>query len=301
MRAAAELRARGRSVRLTRLEQAWWPELGLVKADAIDYYRRIAPVVIPHLRGRPFTMKRHFNGPRSPFVWIKDAPPELPDWIAVSPQPAKSRGGALVRYPLVEDELALIWMVEFGCIDLHVWTSRADLPDRPDVVLFDLDPAGVPFVDVVRAALLLREALEALGLESCPMTTGGGGMHVRVPIARRHTYEQVRDFAAVVARALAAASDGLITLERSVARRRGVYVDTKMNGHGQQVVAPYSLRPLPQASVATPLRWEEVDDTLEPARFGLAEVAARAGREDDPAAPLLRGRQRLGAALGRIG
>lgn len=271
-----------------------------MKADVVDYYRRIAPVVVPHLRGRPFTMKRHFNGPRSPFAWVKDAPPELPDWMRVSAQPAKSRRGALVRYPLVDDELALLWMVEFGCIDLHVWTSRADRPDRPDIILFDLDPAGVAFADVARAALLLREALVLLELESYPMTTGGAGMHVRVPIARRHGYEQVREFADVVARALVATSDGLVTVEHSLARRHGVFVDTKMNGRGQQVVAPYSLRPLPQAAVATPLHWEEVDDGLDPARFGLAEVTARAEREADPAAPLLQGRQRLERALARV-
>jgi bifunctional non-homologous end joining protein LigD len=301
MRSADRGRAEdgGRSVQLTRLGQLWWPELGIVKADVVDYYGRIAPVLVPHLRGRPFTMKRHFNGPRSPFAWVKDAPPELPDWIGVSPQPAKSRRGEIVRYPLVEDELALLWMIEFGCIDLHVWTSRGDRPDRPDVVLFDLDPASVAFADVARAALLLRGTLDVLGLDSYPMTTGGEGMHVRVPIARRHTYEDVRSFANVVARAVAASSKGLVTLERSLAQRRGVFVDTKMNGHGQQVVAPYSLRPLPQAAVATPLRWEEVDEGLDPARFRIAEVAVRAGRED-VAAPLLEGRQRLGPALARI-
>jgi bifunctional non-homologous end joining protein LigD len=290
----------GRSVRLTRLDQAWWPTLGIVKADVVDYYRRIATVLLPHTRNRPFTMKRHFNGPRSPFEWVKDAPPELPAWIPVSPQPAKSRGGELVRYPLVDDEPALLWMVEFGCVDLHVWTSRVDRPERPDVVLFDLDPAGVPFADVVRAALLLRAALEALGLDSHPMTTGGDGMHVRVPIARRHGYDEAREFADVVAGALARTSEGLVTVERSLARRRGVFVDTKMNGHGQQIVAPYSLRPLPQAAVATPLRWDEVDEALDPARLGMAGVLERVEREGDVAGPLLGGRQRLGRALARV-
>ena len=292
-RAAEEVRRGARSVRLTRLDQRWWPERGIVKADVVDYYRRIAAVLAPHLRDRPFTMKRHYNGPRSPFAWVKDAPPELPSWIRVSPQPAKSRGGELVRYPLVNDELALLWMVEYGCIDLHVWTSRADRPERPDVVLFDLDPAGVAFGDVARAALLLREALDAFSLDGCPMTTGGEGLHVRVPVARRHTYEEVRRFADVVARALVRASGGLVTVERSRARRRGVFVDTKMNGHGQQVVAPYSVRPLPQAAVAAPLRWEEVDEQLEPASFSMAAALERVERHGDLAAPLLRGRGRL--------
>jgi bifunctional non-homologous end joining protein LigD len=126
-------------------------------------------------------------------------------------------------------------------------------------------------------------------------------MHVRVPIARRHTYDEIRRFADIVARALVRSSGGLVTVERSRARRRGVFVDTKMNGHGQQVVAPWSLRPLPTAPVATPLRWDEVGDSLDPAELGMAEALVRVAGEGDLAAPLLRGRQFLRAALDRLG
>ena len=285
---------------VTHPDQLWFPEVGLRKRDVVDYYRAVSPVLLPHVRGRPFTIKRHYNGPRSPFAWIKDAPPELPAWIPTSSQPAKSRGGEPVRYPLVEDERALVWMVDFGCVDLHVWPSRADRPGRPDFVLFDLDPAGVGFREVAAAALLLREALLALGLEAWPMTSGGDGMHVRVPIARRHDHAEARRFVEVVARALARTSGGLVTLERAAGRRVGVFVDAKMNGHGQQLVAPYSVRPRPGAPVATPLRWEEVGDELDPASFTPPAVLERVAREGDPGAPLLRGRQRLGAALARI-
>ncbi len=295
-----EVRRGRRAVRLTRLERVWWPEEGIRKADVVAYYRAIAPFVLPHLRDRPFTMRQHYQGPRSPFRWVKDAPPDLPGWIATSPQPARSRGGALVRYPLVNDELALLWMVELGCVDLHVWTSGRDRPDRPDFVLFDLDPAGVAFSDVAAAALLLRDALSALALDSLPMTTGGEGLHVRVPIARRHTHAEARDFAAVVAGALVRAAPGLVTTERSPARRRGVFVDTKMNGHGQQIVAPYSVRPRPGAPVAAPLRWEEIDETLDPPDFGMKRVLARAERHGDLLAPLLRGGRRLEPALARL-
>ena len=296
----AEVRRGRRVVRLTALERLWWPEEGIAKADVVAYYRAVAKVLLPHLRDRPFTIKQHYTGPRSPFRWIKDAPPAMPDWIPVSPQPAKSRGGALVRYPLVNDELALLWMIELGCVDLHVWTSRADRPDRPDVVLFDLDPAAVEFGDVARAALLLRDALAALGLASFAMTTGGDGLHVRVPIARRHTHEEARGFAEIVAGALVRAAGGLVTTERSVTRRHGVFVDTKMNGHGQQVVAPYSVRPRPGAPVATPLRWDEVAPALDPAAFAPRAVRARVEREGDLLAPLLGGRQRLERALAAL-
>jgi bifunctional non-homologous end joining protein LigD len=259
----------------------------------IAYYRAIAPAMLPHLRGRPLTIKRHYNGPRSPFAWSKDAPPELPPWIPTAPLPARSRGGAPVRYPLVEDGPSLVWLVDFGAIDQHVWTSRIDRPDRPDYVLFDLDPSGVAFQEVVRAALLLRDALDALGLESLVKTTGGDGLHVQVPIARRHSHEHARRFAGIVARALEQAAPELVTTERRLDRRRGVFVDTKMNGLGQQVVCVYSLRPLPGAPVATPLRWDELRPSLDPRDFTMAEALRRVEREGDLFEPLLHGRRRL--------
>ncbi|HEV3407185.1 MAG TPA: hypothetical protein VG079_00730 [Gaiellaceae bacterium] len=293
-----ELRRDGRTVRLSRLDMLFWPEEGIRKGDLLDYYARIAPVLLPHLRERPFTLKRHYNGPRSPFEWIKDAPAEMPDWIPVAPLPAKSRGGELVHYPLVNDDLALLWMIDFGCVDLHVWTSRADRPERPDYVLFDLDPAGVRFADVVRAARVLHEALEALGLAAVVRTTGGAGLHVQVPIARgAHTHAEARRFAEIVAGALVRSARGLVTTERSLARRRGVFVDTKMNGHGQQIVCAYSVRPEPGAPVAAPLRWDELDETLDPRAFTMDAVLERVGRDGDLHEPLLSARQRLDTAL----
>ena len=269
------LRRGRRCVRATRLDLLYWRAEGLRKGDLLAYYESVAPALVPHLRDRPFTFKRYYNGPRSPFEWVKDRPPEAPEWMRVAPLPAKSRGGALVRYTLLNDELALLWAIEFGCVDLHVWTSRVPKTHRPDYVLFDLDPAGVPFVDVVRTARLLRDALEALDLTSIPKTTGGGGLHVHVPIARTHTYEEVRRFADVVAGALARSSDGLVTTERASARRHGVFVDTKMNGHGQQIVAVYSVRPREGAPVATPLRWDEVDEDLDPSALTMDVVQLR--------------------------
>jgi bifunctional non-homologous end joining protein LigD len=286
-------------VAFTHLDRVFWPEAGFRKRDLVDYYAEVAPVLLPHLRDRPFTIKRHYTVPRGPFEWVKDAPPELPAWIKTCPQPAKSRGGELVRYALVNGRDALLWMVEYGAIDLHVWASRCRRPDRPDYVLFDLDPAaGVGFHDAVRAALLVREALDALGLESLVRTTGGDGLHVLVPIARRYSHEECRRFATLVARAVARAAPDLVTTEVRRERRRGVYVDTKMNGHGMQIVSGYSVRPLPGAPVATPLAWDELGDDLNPAAFTLATVPERVARLGDLHEPLVHGRrQRLERAL----
>jgi bifunctional non-homologous end joining protein LigD len=259
--------------------------MGLRKRDALEYYAQLAPVVLPHLRNRPFTIKQHYNGPRSPFRWLKDKPSDAPTWVRTTSQPAKSRRGALVQYVVVRDARTLLWLVDYGAIDLHVWTSRIDKPDRPDVVLLDLDPHEAPFAAVVEAALLLREALDALGLEAVPMTTGGNGMHVRVPIVRRHVYPEARAFARAMAE----------TLRRVGVRR--VTLDVKMNGHGQQIVAPYSLRPVATAAVATPLRWSEVCDTLDPGAFTPRAVRARVRRAGDLGAPLLHPRQSLGGIV----
>ena len=298
--AEVDVRRGARVVRLTRLDALWWPDEGIRKRDVVDYYRRVGSLLLPHLRDRPFTFKRHYRGPRSPFEWIKDAPPELPEWIPVAPLPARSRGGELVRYALVNDEPALLWMLEFGCVDLHVWTSRADRPDRPDYVLFDLDAAHVPFSDVVRAAFVLHDALAALRLESFVRTTGGDGLHVLVPLERRHTHAEAREFCEVIAGALVRSTDGLVTTERALARRRGVYVDTQMNGHGQQIVSLYSVRPRPGAPVATPLRWDELHEDLDPREFTMEAVLERVEQDGDLHAPLLRRGHRLDRALERL-
>jgi bifunctional non-homologous end joining protein LigD len=286
-------------VEITHPDQIWWPAHGIRKRDVVAYYDAVAPVLLPHLRDRPLTIKQHYNGPRSPFRWIKDAPPETPAWMPVSPQPAKSRGGELVRYVVARNRRTLLWVVDYGAIDLHVWPSRVDRPDRPDYVLFDLDPVDVPFGEVAGVAQQLREALTALGLESYAKTTGGDGLHVQVPIARRHTHAEARAFAEVVGGAIVR-RNRLVTTKRSLDRRRAILIDTAMNGHGQQIVAPYSLRPRPEAAVATPLRWEEVDERLDPAELTMTRVLERVARDGDLFEPVLRGRQLLKPALARL-
>jgi bifunctional non-homologous end joining protein LigD len=274
------------SPQLTHLDRVYWPDKGYTKRDLVEYYRAVAPVLLPHVRDRPFTLKRHYTVPRGPFEWVKDAPPELPGSVRRCPQPAKSRGGALVHYAVVDDLDALLWMVELGAVDLHVWPSRCATPQSPDYVVFDLDPAGAgTFADVVDAGLAVRGALETLELESYPRTTGGEGLHVVVPLAPGHTHEEARRFATIVS--------GALRLERA-------RIDTKMIGHGQQLVAVYSVRPLPGAPVATPLAWDEVTTTLDPRAFDLGTVPRRVAQLGDLHAPVLHGGQRLDRALGLL-
>jgi len=198
----------------------------------------------------------------------------------------------------VNDELALLWMVNMGCIDLNTWYSRVDKPDRPDFVLFDLDPAAdAGFADAVQVALLVKEALDALGLESFAKTSGSDGMHVLVPVERRHTYEDTRQFAEIIAGALARTHRGLVTTEWTKSKRRGVLIDANQNGEGKTIASVYSARPHRGAPVSTPLRWDEVNDTLNPSIYSMEVVLDRVERYGDLFAGVLTTKQRLDKAL----
>ena len=298
-----EIRRGRRTLRLSNLDKPFWPEEGITKGELLAYYRDVADVLVPHLRKRPFTMKRYPDGWQGKSFFQKQAPSHMPDWIATAPFPASTRAGEkrVVDYALVDDDLALLWMVNMGCIDMHAWASRVDRPERPDWVMFDLDPSdGATFEDVVRVALLVRDALDVLGLDSLPKTSGSRGIHVLVPIARRHGFGEVREFAGIVAGALARAHPGLVTTEWTKAKRQGVLVDANQNGPGKTTAAAYSVRPRAGAPVSTPLRWEEVKVGLDPLAFAMDVVLDRVARDGDLFARVLEGGQSLSAALRAI-
>ena len=296
----AVMRLRGRELRLSNLDKPFWPEEGITKGDLVAYYRDVAEVLVPHLRARPFTMKRHPDGWQGKSFFQKNAPSHMPDWIERTPFPASTRDGEkrIIEYALVNDELALLWMANMGCIDLHTWASRVDRPERPDWVMFDLDPSeGSGFEEVIEVAKLVKQTLDLLELESYPKTSGSRGIHVLVPIARRHSYEEVREFAGIVAGALARAHPGLATTEWAKQKRRGVLVDANQNGPGRTNASVYSVRPRAGATVSTPLRWDEVVSGLDPTVFTMDVVLDRVSRAGDLAAGALAGKQSLKAAL----
>ena len=301
----SEIRRGRRTLTLSNLDKVFWPGEGITKGDLLAYYREIAPVLVPHLKGRPFTMKRYPDGIEGGYFFQKDAPSHMPDWIptrefVVSTRETPRRKRR-IRTPLVNDELALLWMVNMGCIDMNTWYSRVDRPERPDWVLFDLDPSpDVGFREVTQVALLVRALLDGIGLESFAKTSGADGMHVLVPIARRSTYEETREFAEIVARALASAHRGLVTTAWQKAKRRGVLVDANQNGEGKTIASAYSVRPQPGAPVSTPLLWDEVTDSLDPAGFTMGVVLDRVARHGDLLEGVLRGDQSLSKALASL-
>jgi bifunctional non-homologous end joining protein LigD len=281
-----------------------FPGDGVTKGDLFEYYREIAPAIVPHLRDRPFTMKRWREGIAGPAFFQKQAPKGIPSWIKTRRFRTWPRegGSRLVDFPLVDDELALLWMVQFHCIDMNAWYSRVDKPDRPDFVLFDLDPPDSRdgFVQAIQVAHLVRGALEELELLSYVKTSGADGIHVLVPIARRATFDQTYEFAELLSRRLEADHPGLVTTEWLKKKRRGVLVDHRQNGHGKTIASVYSVRPKPGAPVSTPLRWEELTERVRPRDFGRREALARVATHGDLFEPVLKGGQALGPALRKL-
>jgi bifunctional non-homologous end joining protein LigD len=297
-----ELRRGRRVLRLSNLDKPFWPEEAITKGDLLAYYRDVAPVLVPHLRGRPFTMKRYPDGWQGKHFFQKQAPAHMPDWIRRAPLPASTRDGErrTISYAVLDDELALLWAVGMGCIDLHAGAARIDRIDRPDWVVLDLDPAdGTTFAEVVAVALLVRDTLDVLGLESVPKTSGSRGLHVLVPIARRHTHEEARAFAAIVAGALRRSHPDLVTGEWARAKRHGTLIDVNQNGAGRTTAMAYSVRPRAGAPVSTPLRWDEVTPALDPAALTMGVVLDRVAHHGDLAARVLGGGQSLARALRR--
>ncbi len=292
-----------RRVTLTNLDKPYWPREGITKGNLLDHYLRIAPVLVPHLAGRPMILKRFPNGIDADF-FFQHTVDDGPDWLSRADLSRSGRPGEKTsHYVLIDDPLALLWVVNLGCIDLNPWQSRAATPDEPTHVLFDLDPAdGLPFARVVEAALLVRDALETVGLRGYPRTSGASGMHILVPLVPGLSFGTVRLFARVVSEALVGARPDLVTTRTKIADRGPrVYLDANQNGRGKSIACVYSVRPRPGAPVATPLRWDEVREGLDPRRFTMGEVARRVAGEGDLAIGLLEDPQTLDDAVAKLG
>jgi bifunctional non-homologous end joining protein LigD len=291
-----------RELKLSNLDKVFFPVEWITKGDLLEYYRVVAPTLLPHLRDRPFTMVRWPDGIEAGRFFQKDAPSHMPEWIptyrALVSTRESPRRKKWVNFPLVNDELALLWMVNMGCIDMNAWYSRVDKPDRPDFVLFDLDPSpDVGFKETVQVALLVKQALDAFGLVGFPKTSSGEGMHVLVPVERRYTYEDTRQFAEIVAGAIARTNRGLATTEWTKSKRRGVLIDANQNGEGKTIASVYSVRPRPGAPVSTPLRWSEVNEELDPLALTMPVVLDRIRKHGDLFEGVLTKKQRLTDAL----
>lgn len=267
---------------------------GITKAEVVRYYLRIADRMLPHLAGRPLTLHRFPDGVGEEGFYQKQASDHFPQWIR---RAEVAKEGGTVDHVVCDDAATLVYLAGQATIALHVWLSRAAAPRRPDRLVLDLDPpagAGAGSLAGLRAgARAARDLLAELALDSYPMTTGSSGFHVVAPLRPEHDFDQVRAIARAVARRLAECQPERLTTETRKAQRGDrIFVDYLRNGYAQTAVAPYSLRALPGAPVATPLGWDEIG-RAEPRRYDLGNLFRRLGQRDDPWAGLAANRQAL--------
>ncbi|MFJ2476471.1 non-homologous end-joining DNA ligase [Streptomyces sp. NPDC087659] len=291
------VRAGRRQLEVHRPEKVLFPTDGFTKADLVEYHRAIAPHMLPHLRGRPLMLERLPDGLDGPRFMQKETPESYPDWVRRAEVPKE---GGTVTHTVCDDAATLVHLADQACVTLHRWQSKADRPDHPDRLVFDLDPPEDDFEPVRRAARLLGELLGELRLPSVLMTTGSRGLHVVVPLVRRHAFDEVREFAKDVADLLAAAHpDRLTTEARKAARGDRLYLDVQRNGYAQTAVAPYSVRAREGAPVATPIGWDQLEDPgLTARRWNITDVADQAAT--DPWEGALRRGRALGPARRRL-
>jgi bifunctional non-homologous end joining protein LigD len=230
----------------------------LTKADLVGHYHDLASHLLPEMKGRPLMLERHPDGLSGPRFMQKNTPDSYPDWIH---RAELAKKGGTVTHAVCDDEATLLYLADQACVTFHRWQSRADRPDNPDRLVFDLDPAGDDFEQVRSAARRVGELLADLRLPAALMTTGSRGLHVIVPLDRRAGFDEVRDFAGEAADLLATRdADHLTTQVRTGARGGRLYLDIQRNAYAQTSVAPYSVRAKPGAPVATPIRWDQLDD-----------------------------------------
>jgi bifunctional non-homologous end joining protein LigD len=295
---SATIEVDGRKLALTNLNKVFWPQLGLTKRNLLQYYADIAPALLPHIRGKAMVMKRYPNGISGEFFFMKRAPSVRPDWIETC---AIEHGSSIIDFPMAQNTASLLWLINLGCIDLNPWYGRCDTPDQPDYLHFDLDPQHAPFAAVRESALIVNDALRALGMNPVVKTSGGDGMHVYVAIKHGPKQHEVWAFAKQLAVELSKAHRDILTSEYKVEKRPHgrVLVDYNQNRLGATLASIYSVRPTPEASVSTPVTWEEVERGIEPADFTVRNVPKRVAKLGDLWAPLnqKKGRFELDALL----
>ena len=305
-----EVDVQGRQLKLSNLDKVMYPATGFTKGHVIDYYTRIAPVMLGHLRDRPLTRIRYPNGVDGKFFYEKNCPDHRPEWVEVARVftrgtgrwGGESRGPRDIDFCLANDLPTLIWLANLAALELHTSLGTATAYDHPTMVAFDLDP-GPPatIVECARVALLLRDMFERLGLSCFPKTSGSKGMQVYLPLNTPVTYDETTPFARAVAELLEQEHGDLVVSQQSKELRKGkVLVDWSQNVDFKTTVCVYSLRAREHPTASTPITWDEVAEAREPEdlRFESGEVLERVERHGDLYAPVLELEQRLPPGLG---
>ncbi len=267
-------------VPITHPQKLLWRADRISKLDLAHYYAQVAPVMLRYVQERPITLRPFPRGVEQPGFYLKNAPKGAPPWLETFADVAESTGEE-VHFVVARDARTLVWVAQFNGVEIHPWLSRVDRPDAPDWAVVDLDPAEEPdaagWRRLVAAAQAVRRELDRVGLRAFPKLSGQTGIHVMVPLARVHTFDEVRAFFEQLAQAVCGALPDVVTMEYGTAERHGrILIDYAQNARGKTTVAPYSVRPKPHAPVAAPVTWEELDDPdLRPATWTLRTLPAR--------------------------
>lgn len=308
-RGRTEVVVDGRHLALSNLDKVLYPDDGFTKAGVIDYYRRVAPALLPHLRGRALTLRRFPDGVDRESFFEKSCPEHRPPWVRTARLPRRAGGdGETIDHCAVEDLPTLVWLANLAALELHVPMARAREPERPTMVVFDLDPgspAGLP--ECLEIAVRLRAVLEGLGLASLAKTSGQKGLHVYVPLNLEDgpTHAEARHFAHAVAELVARRTgDGVITRMDRRLREGRVFIDWSQNSWHKTTIAAYSLRPTPIPCASTPLTWDEIESARGREAdgvlgFSVRDTLRRLDEHGDLFAPVLELHQRLPEVAGR--
>lgn len=289
-----------RPLKLSNLDKQFFPD-GYTKGDIIQYYASIAPVLLPHLEGRPISMSRYPDGVGGPSFYEKRAPGHQPSWMQTTPVPSDS-SGTETDFLLAANRESLMWFANMGCIEFHPFHSRAGSLDNPDLAIFDLDPAeGSTWDQVVAGAKLLRIALERIGVAGYPKLSGSKGLHVYVPVEPEYSHSRIRQFVEAVGRVMVAANPQDLTMAWDIPRRKGkVFIDHNRNAFGQTIASVYSIRPIAGAPISVPVTWDEVGE-IRNGDITIENIWERLARFGDLWAPVAKGGQRIETAEAALG
>ena len=290
---SAVVEIEGRELKLSNLDKVLYPKVGFTKAHVIDYYRRISPVLLPHLRGRPITLKRYPDGVEGQFFYEKSCPSYRPEWLHTAPVFSETRGED-IEFCMFDDLPSLVWAANLADLELHTYLHRAEDVQRPTSMVFDLDPGpGTTIVECADVAILIRDMLAEFGLECFAKTSGSKGMQFYVPINTPTSYEQTKPLARMIGEVVERDQPDRITTNMKKIEREGrVFIDWSQNDDHKTTVSVYSLRAKEKPTVSTPLTWREVekiarDRDPELGRFTSDDVLARVEKHGDLFAPVL--------------
>jgi bifunctional non-homologous end joining protein LigD len=290
-----------KNIAFTNLKKIYWPAEKYTKGDLIDYYRAVSRWLLPYLANRPVVLTRFPDGIDGKSFYQKDAPVFAPEWMRTVPIWSEETQRE-IKYFVCDDEESLLYLANMGSIPLHIWASRVGSLELPDWCVIDLDPKEAPFSDVIRTAIALHRVCESVGLPNYVKTTGKTGLHILLPLGRQCTYEQSRMLGELLARCVLRELNDIATITRHVTKRGDkVYLDYLQNRHGQTIVAPFSVRPLPGATVSMPLVWDDVNDALDPKAFTIRTALERIEKLGaDPVLPVLEMKPDLAQVLDQL-